>query len=39
LGRIGDARAIPKLLPLLNDPIWHVRFAAEDALAKLKKGN
>jgi HEAT repeat protein len=32
LGRIGDRRAIPKLLGALDDPMWDVRYAAEDAL-------
>lgn len=32
LGRIGDARAISKLIPALGDEMWDVRYAAEDAL-------
>jgi hypothetical protein len=37
LGRIGDARAIPKLTAALRDEWWDVRFAAEDALARIRK--
>lgn len=37
LGRIGDARAIPRLRAVLRDPVWYVRFAAEEALTKLCK--
>jgi len=32
LGRIGDRRAIPNLVAALDDKLWDVRYAAEDAL-------
>ena len=32
LGRIGDKRAIPKLVVALNDNMYDVRYAAEEAL-------
>ena len=32
LGRIGNRRAIPDLLRMLNDEMYDVRYAAEDAL-------
>ena len=32
LGRLGDRRAIPKLVAALDDELWDVRYAAEDAL-------
>jgi HEAT repeat protein len=35
LGRIGDVRAIPKLITALNDEMWDVRYAAEDSLVVL----
>ncbi len=35
LGRIADARAIPKLIVSLNDEMWDVRYAAEDSLVAL----
>lgn len=35
LGRIGDRRAVARLRPLLNDPWWDVRYAAEEALGRL----
>jgi hypothetical protein len=35
LGRIADARAIPKLIAALNDEMWDVRYAAEDSLCAL----
>jgi hypothetical protein len=38
LGRIGDVRAIPFLEPLRRDARFYVRFAAEEAIANLKKG-
>ena len=37
LGRIGDTRAIPKLIAALGDEMWDVRYAAEDALVGLGK--
>jgi hypothetical protein len=37
LGRIGDARAVPRLKAALRDEWWHVRFAAEESLAQLSK--
>jgi hypothetical protein len=37
LGRIGDAKAIPALVTLLDDELWTVRYAAQDALAALGK--
>ena len=36
LGRLGDARAIPHLLELRNDPEWAVRMDAFGALGLLK---
>ena len=35
LGRVGDRRAVPHLIKLLDDPLWDVRYAAEDALVAL----
>jgi HEAT repeat protein len=35
LGRIGNTRAIPKLIATLNDEMWDVRYAAEDSLVAL----
>jgi HEAT repeat protein len=35
LGRIADARAIPKLIDALNDEMWDVRYAAADSLIAL----
>jgi HEAT repeat protein len=35
LGRIANARAIPKLIAALNDEMWDVRYAAEDSLVAL----
>jgi HEAT repeat protein len=35
LGRIGDRRAVPQLIGMLDDPLWDVRYAAEDALVRL----
>ncbi|NQU12237.1 HEAT repeat domain-containing protein, partial [bacterium] len=32
LGRIGDRRAIPRLIAALDDPFYTVRYAAQDAL-------
>jgi HEAT repeat protein len=32
LGRIGDRAATTKLIAVLDDPMWDVRYAAEDAL-------
>jgi len=37
LGRMGDTRAIPKLIAALGDEMWDVRYAAEDALVALGK--
>jgi len=34
LGKLGDRRAIPDLIDRLNDEIYDVRYAAEDALVK-----
>jgi len=34
LGKIGDRRAIPALLQRLDDEMYDVRYAAEDALVK-----
>ena len=34
LGKIGDCRAIPALLRKLDDEMYDVRYAAEDALVK-----
>jgi HEAT repeat protein len=39
LGKIGDRRAIPKLLAALNDEMWDVRYAAEDALIGFGKSS
>jgi hypothetical protein len=39
LGKIGDRRAIPKLIPKLDDELWDVRYAAEDALVALGKSS
>ena len=35
LGKIGDRRAIPALLRMLDDEIYDVRYAAEDALVNI----
>jgi HEAT repeat protein len=35
LGLLGDPRAIPSLVPLLDDPVWNVRINACWALVKL----
>jgi len=35
LGRIADARAIPKLIAVLNDEMYDVRYAAADSLVVL----
>lgn len=35
LGAIGDARAIPALLPLLDHPLWSIRHRASWALVEL----
>jgi hypothetical protein len=35
LGRIANAKAIPKLMAALNDEMWDVRYAAEDSLVAL----
>jgi len=37
LGRIGDHRAIPSLETTRRDEWWDVRFAAEEALAQIRK--
>ena len=37
LGRIGNRRAIAKLIAALDDEMWDVRYAAEDALVKFGK--
>jgi HEAT repeat protein len=37
LGRLGDRRAIPKLIVALNDELWDVRYAASDALVAMGK--
>jgi len=37
LGRIGDRRSIPNLVGALNDELWDVRYAAEDALVGFGK--
>jgi HEAT repeat protein len=37
LGKIRDKRAIPKLLAALDDEMWDVRYAAEDALVGFGK--
>jgi HEAT repeat protein len=37
LGRIGDRRAIPKLIPKLDDELYNVRYAAENALVAFGK--
>ena len=39
LGRIGDKRAIPKLITALDDEMWDVRYAAEDALVAFGKSS
>jgi HEAT repeat protein len=39
LGRIGDRRAIPKLIAALDDEMWDVRYAAEDALVGFGKSS
>jgi HEAT repeat protein len=39
LGRIGDKHAVPKLLAALNDEMWDVRYAAEDALVAFGKSS
>jgi HEAT repeat protein len=39
LGRIGDRRAIRKLIAKLDDEIYDVRYAAEDALVALGKSS
>jgi HEAT repeat protein len=39
LGKIGDRRAIPKLIAELDDEIYDVRYAAEDALVALGKSS
>ncbi len=39
LGRIGDKRAIPKLITALDDEIYDVRYAAEDALVAFGKSS
>jgi len=35
LGRIRDARAVDALLKALDDPLWNVRTAAEEALVEI----
>ncbi len=35
LGRIGDARAVPELVKLLDDPYFWVRYPAEHALIQI----
>jgi HEAT repeat protein len=35
LGRLGDARAVPRLIGALDDGMWTVRYAAQDALVAL----
>jgi HEAT repeat protein len=37
LGRIGDKRAAAKLRTASRDEWWDVRFAAEEALAKIRE--
>ena len=37
LGKIGNRRAIPDLLRMLNDEMYDVRYAAEDALVSFGK--
>lgn len=37
LGKIGDPRAIAKLIPKLDDELYDVRYAAQDALVALGK--
>ena len=37
LGRIGDRRATSKLIVALDDEMWDVRYAAEDALVAFGK--
>lgn len=37
LGRIGDRQAIPALIARLDDELWDVRYAAQDALVTLGK--
>jgi len=39
LGRLGDKRAIPKLIIALDDEIYDVRYAAEDALVAFGKSS
>jgi HEAT repeat protein len=39
LGRIGDRRATSKLLGALDDDLWDVRYAAEDALVLFGKSS
>jgi HEAT repeat protein len=39
LGKIGNKRAIPKLLAALNDEMWDVRYAAEDAVVGFGKSS
>ena len=39
LGRIGDRRATPRLIAALDDDLWTVRYAAQDALVALGKPN
>ncbi|HVM60531.1 MAG TPA: HEAT repeat domain-containing protein [Verrucomicrobiae bacterium] len=39
LGRIGDRRATVKLIGMLNDELWDVRYAAEDGLVAFGRGS
>lgn len=37
LGKLGDVRAVPKLIVALDDPLWDVRYSAQAALIKIGK--
>lgn len=39
LGRIGDEEDVARLVGLLSDPVWWVRYRAAQALYALKRGN
>jgi HEAT repeat protein len=39
LGKIGERRATTKLIGLLNDELWDVRYAAEDGLVAFGKAS